>query len=92
MGAKLKLYAAANEKCLHCSSSAKHMFHLNRPALAAFFEVNNQQPNSFSIPKEPAFKKDFMSQIIKKGQQVPGPEKYNYNNGLGKNGKFFISN
>lgn len=54
--------------------------------------VTLEKPNSFSIPKEPAVKKDFMSQIMKKAGQVPGPDKYNYNNGLGKNGKFFISN
>ena len=54
--------------------------------------VTLEKPNSFSIPKDPVHKKDFMSQIIKKASQVPSPAQYNYNNGLGKNGKFFISN
>ena len=50
-----------------------------------------EKPNSFSIPREHAVKKDFVSVLQRQAAKVPSPAHYKYDDSLGKGGKFFIS-
>lgn len=50
-----------------------------------------EKPNSFSIPKEHAVKKDYVSVLQRQAAKVPSPAHYKYDDSLGKGGKFFIS-